>query len=136
VRNFTNRPWNHEIETRVIRYLLLRIFPYNCANRISMVHIPQSGSFSKYNDANGPLRRAIRLPAAVPFYASTYHWSRECLQLAFSSGNSTVKDDEQCTVCLKRKRRGMQAQAKYVKIMCWGKSDIYATEKKNRRSND
>lgn len=29
--------------------------------------MPGSFTFSKYNDANGPLRRAIRLPAAVPF---------------------------------------------------------------------
>lgn len=37
-----------------------------------------SFTFSKYNDANGPLRRAIRLPAAVPFYASTIDRASAC----------------------------------------------------------
>lgn len=35
-----------------------------------------------------------------PLLCEYYHWSRECLQLAFSSGNWTAEDDEQCTASL------------------------------------
>lgn len=65
------------------------------------IRMSDSFIFSKYNDGNGPLRRATWLPAAVP---SMQVSAIDRATVAFSSGNWTVEDDESYTMCLKYDR--------------------------------